>query len=200
MDRTRLTDAELMDLIRSRDAYAFDAMASRYGSVILRHVQSIVHDADAAADLLQETFLRLWTRCENWERRGTVKSWLFKVSTNLALNSLRAVKRRRETLVESTRLDEDDDSIVPGWMVDTASQSPEEALAHAERRATVRTLLDRLPEGKRELIRLVYESEMEVREAAEALGIPEGTAKSRLHYSTRYLAREWRTMEDESDT
>jgi len=44
---------------------------------------------------------------------------------------------------------------------------------------------------------MVYEAEMEVRQAAEALGIPEGTAKSRLHYSAKHLAREWRNRDEE---
>ena len=197
-DYDKQTDAGLMNLIQSRDVEGFDALRLRYKSGLLRNLMSIVHNADSAEDLLQETFLRVWIRAEQWNERGTVKAWLFQISTNLALNSLRSAIRRRETPLDSkTELGEDDDSFVPSWMIDSITPSPETALEYAERSAMLRKLVDGLPEEKRELIRLVYEADMEVKEAAQKMGIPEGTAKSRLYYSTRYLAREWRNQEDE---
>lgn len=186
-----------MNLIRTRDVDGFDALRMRYVSGILRHLRSIVHDEDAAQDLCQETFLRVWTSAEQWDGRGTVKGWLFRISTNLALNSIRTAKRRRETPLEIRSDRDDDDSQVPGWMIDSATPGPGEALEHSERLAMLRRLIDELPEEKRELMHMVYEADMEVRQAAEALGIPEGTAKSRLHYSARYLAREWRNQDNE---
>ena len=197
MDYAKHTDADLMSLIRSRDVDGFDTLRLRYVSGILRHLQSIVHDADAAEDLLQETFLRVWTSAEQWDGRGTVKGWLYRISTNLALNGLRAAKRRRETPLEIKSDGDDDDSVTPGWMIDSATPGPPEALEHSERSAMLRRLIGELPEEKRELIKMVYEAEMEVRQAAEALGIPEGTAKSRLHYSAKHLAREWRNRDEE---
>jgi RNA polymerase sigma-70 factor (ECF subfamily) len=53
----------------------------------------------------------------------------------------------------------------------------------------------RLPEEKREVFRMVHELEMSLRDAADALNIPEGTVKSRLHYARRQLARDWRELE-----
>ena len=54
-----------------------------------------------------------------------------------------------------------------------------------------------LPEEKREVLRLIHDAEMEISEVAEKLGIPPGTVKSRLHYATQRLAREWRDEEGE---
>jgi len=197
MDYTKHSDAELMSLIRSRDVDGFDALRLRYVSGILRHLQSVVHDTDVAEDLLQETLLRVWTSAKQWDGRGTVKGWLYRISTNLALNSLRSTKRRRETPLEIKSDRDDDDSVAPGWMIDSASLGPGEALEYSERSAMLRRLINRLPEERRELIQMVYEADMEIRQAAEALGIPEGTAKSRLHYSAKYLAREWRNQDNE---
>lgn len=197
MNDSMQADAELMDLIQARDVGAFDALRLRYAHPILRHLMSIVHNADVAEDLLQETLLRVWTKAEQWDSRGTVKSWLFRIATNLALNSLRSTSRRREVPLGGRIESEDDETAAPGWMIDSITPGPEAVLESAERRATLRKLVEGLPDEKRELIRLVYEAEMEVKEAAQTLGIPEGTAKSRLHYSTRYLAREWRNLEDE---
>jgi RNA polymerase sigma-70 factor (ECF subfamily) len=196
MDYEHQTDGDLMNLVRARDEQGFDTLRLRYKSLILRHTLSIVHDADTAEDLVQEVFLRVWTRAEQWDGRGALKAWLYKIATNLALNSLRSASRRKETPLEPKWLGQDDDTDVPGWMIDSVTPGPETALEHAERSAMLRGLVDGLSDEKRELVRLVYEAEMEVKEAAEALGIPEGTAKSRLHYSTKYLAREWRNQND----
>jgi len=198
VDHSKQADASLMDLVRARDAEGFDALRLRYKSMLLRHLQSIVHDADASEDLLQETLLRVWTRAEQWDGRGTVKSWLFRIGTNLALNSLRSATRRKETSLDGGSIGwEDDDSVVPGWMVDSITLGPEAALENAERLATLRKLIEGLPEEKRELIRLVYGEGMALKQAAQAIGIPEGTAKSRLHHSARLLAREWRNRDNE---
>jgi RNA polymerase sigma-70 factor (ECF subfamily) len=197
MDYAKQADADLMDLVRARDEEGFDALRLRYKSLILRHTLSIVHDADIAEDLVQEAFLRVWTRAEQWDGRGAVRAWLYRISTNLALNSLRSVTRRKETPFDRKWLGEDDDCLVPGWMIDSATPGPEAALEAAERTTMLRGLVDGLPEEKRELVRLVYEAEMELKEAAEALGIPEGTAKSRLFYSTQRLAREWRNQNED---
>lgn len=190
-------DANLIELIRSRDEEAFDALRLRYESALRRHLQSITHDSDAAEDLLQETLLRLWTHAEQWDGRGAVKGWLFRIATNLGLNSLRTATRRKETPLDGRLMDHDDDSLVPGWMIDSATPGPEAALQEVERMRILHSLVEGLPEEKRELVRLVYESEMELKEAARALGIPEGTAKSRLHYSAKRIAREWREQNDE---
>jgi len=197
MDYIKQSDACLMDLIQTCDVDGFDTLRLRYMQPIFCHLLSIVHDEYSAEDLLQETFLRVWTRADQWDGRGTVRSWLFRISTNMALNLLRSRSRKKEIPLDGILKDEDDDSLVPAWMVDSITPGPETALANTERIATLRRLVDGLPEEKRELIRLVYDIEMEVKEAALLLGIPEGTAKSRLHYSTKYLAREWRNEENE---
>lgn len=196
MDYSKHTDEDLMVLIRSRDVDGFDALRLRYGPMLLRHLRSIVHDMDAAEDLLQEVLLRLWSNADQWDGRGSAKGWLFRISTNLALNSVRSVKRRRETPLEPA-LQADDDSHVPGWMIDSATPEPGVALEQAERRAMLHKLIDGLPEEKRELMHMVYEAEMELKEAAEALGIPAGTAKSRHYYSVRHLARQMEESHEE---
>ena len=79
-------------------------------------------------------------------------------------------------------------------MIDTSSPGPDEVLEQAEQRDLVQRLIDGLPEEKREVVRLVYEMEMDIREVAGLLSIPEGTVKSRLHYTMKRLAREWKEL------
>ncbi len=193
------SDQELIALICDQDADAFETLSLRYRELIYRHVLHTVHDNDAAEDVVQEIFLRIWTYAEQWNGRGAFKAWLFRIATNLALNHLRTLKRRRQQPLEllANSIDEEDESCIPAWMVDTAYPVPERALEQTEQSELLQRLVNALPEEKRAVFRMVHGAEMETRQVAEALGIPEGTVKSRLHYANRRLAREWRDLAKE---
>src|SRR5436190_17619750 len=95
-----VSDHELMARVRKRDAEAFETLFERYRERVARHLDRTVRDAGAAGDLAQEVFLRVWTRAEQWDGRGSFRAWLFRIATNLALNHLRSVRRRREQPLE----------------------------------------------------------------------------------------------------
>ena len=194
------SDEELMARVLRRDQAAFEALLVRHREMVRRGALRIVRDGDAAEDLVQETFLLLWTRADRWDAGGgTLGSWLLRIATNLALNHLRRVRRRRERPLEipPNPLAEDDDRAPPAWMIDGAALGPDALLERTERQARFRRLVDDLPEEKRAVFRMACEAEMETREVAQALGIPEGTVKSRLHYARKQLAHRW--QDDEED-
>lgn len=190
------SDDILVRQVQAGDAAAFDALFERYAPRIRPHLVRLVRDDAAADDLLQEVFLRLWTRAEQWEGRGTVSGWLTRVATNLALNHLRSVRRRRSQPLDLPKEPEDEDDIetAPGWMVDAAALGPDEVLEEAERRDALRRAVYALPEEQRQVLRMVHEAEMDIREVAAQLGIPSGTVKSRLHYAREELARGWEQL------
>lgn len=192
-----LSDEELVRRITQRDAGAFETLYARHRERIFRHLQHMLHQADTAEDLLQEVFLRVWTRAEQWDGRGTCLSWLLRIATNLAYNQLRTLQRRRELPLEGPSEDENDS--VPGWMVDVASLGPEAHVEQEERRDLIRRLVENLPEEKRQVIRLVHEAEMEIHDVADSLGIPEGTVKSRLYYARKQLSQEWQDLTNEEE-
>jgi RNA polymerase sigma-70 factor (ECF subfamily) len=147
--------------------------------------------------------MRVWMRAGQWDGRGTFRAWLYRIATNLALNHLRTVRRRREQplVIEDSWDEEDEDARIPAWVFDEAAlgaqiaPGPHDVLERAERLIAMRQLVDDLPETKREVFHLVHELEMSLRDAADELGIPEGTAKSRLHYARKRLAREWQALQ-----
>ena len=189
-----LSDQDLIMRMMQRDAHAFEVLFERYEGMMLRHLIRIVGDEAAAQDLVQEVFLRVWIRGEQWNGRGTFRAWLYRIGTNLALNHLRSVRRRREQPLQ-IRDDwdegDEDESPVPAWMIDASALGPDVALELTERRETFRRLVEKLPQEKREVFRLVHEMELSMRDAADELGIPEGTVKSRLYYARKQLSREW---------
>ena len=72
-------------------------------------------------------------------------------------------------------------------------------LERAEQTEFLWELVDGLPDTKREVLHLVYGAEMDIRQVADELGIPIGTVKSRLHYTLKRLAREWKELGIEWD-
>lgn len=193
------SDAELIARICTHDANAFEALSARYRASVHRHVFATLHESSATEDIVQEVFLSVWLHATQWRGPGSVKAWLFRIATNLALNYLRTLRRRQQQPLElpDDLLDEDDESSVPSWMADHSLPGPDILLEEHERRQLLQQLVEELPFEKRVVLRLVYENEMATRQVARALGIPEGTVKSRLHYATRRLARAWRHLQQE---
>jgi RNA polymerase sigma-70 factor (ECF subfamily) len=196
----RPADRELLERIRAREAAAFELFFERYRESVCRTLARMVRDENAARDLAQEVFLRVWTRAEQWDGRGAARAWLFRIATNLALNHLRSLRRRREEPLElPPDPASEEERPVPAWMVDEATLGPEAALELAERAARLRQLVEELPEEKREVFRMAHEDQMEMREIAQQLAIPEGTVRSRLHHARQRLARAWNELEREGE-
>lgn len=192
------TDAELLQEVQNHDSEAFEILYERYASALKRHVQSIVHQEDAAADLVQEALICVWQRAEQWNGSGSVRAWLYRIATNLALNYLRSCRRRPQQPLEppveylvSDDASDDWETRVPSRLVDSASLRPDVAVERAEEKQQFWSFVDDLPGDKSEVFRMVYESEMDLRSVAAALKIPEGTVKSRLYHSKRKLAVRW---------
>jgi RNA polymerase sigma-70 factor, ECF subfamily len=194
----REDDETLVAGVLARDARAFEELFDRYTEALQRHVSYILHDDASALDVVQETFLRVWQRAAQWDGRGPFRAWLYGIATHMALNHLRTRSRRREVPLELPREPENEDdpsNFVPAWAIDDASLGPEACVMLAGRRTACRQMVACLDEDKREVIRLVHETGLSIREAAEVLDLPQGTVKSRLHYARRELARRWEEME-----
>jgi RNA polymerase sigma-70 factor, ECF subfamily len=189
-----------MERIRERDAGAFEVLFARYREILRRYLARTVKDDAAADDLVQEVFLRVWTRAAQWDGQGSFKAWLFRIGMNLALNHLRGARRRGERPLEVGPEDEreEGEAVEPGWLIDLSTPAPEAVLEQEERQRQVRLLVDALPWEKREVFRMAHEAQMEMHEIADALGIPEGTVKSRLYYARKRLAQAWRELNEES--
>lgn len=190
-------DQDLIQGIIARENGAWDEFYARYGKKLRRHLLRAVRDEAAAEDLLQEVLLRVWKSAAQWRGEGSLQGWLYRIATNLALNHIRAVGRRRQLPLELHVGREDEEGQAPGWMVDEAARGADAVLEQAEQRRLLRGCVEKLSEQKREVLRMVYDAEMEVRQVAAELEIPEGTVKSRLYHARREVAAEWRIIKRE---
>jgi RNA polymerase sigma-70 factor (ECF subfamily) len=184
------TDPQLIRQIQAGDTVAFETFFARYRQAMQAHVARIVCEPAATEDLVQEVFLRVWTRAEQWQGSGSVKGWLYRIATNLSLNHLRSVKRRPQQPLEIPTDDGDDDNPVPGWMVDASALTPEAQLEIVEQQKLLGQLIETLPPDKQDVFRMVYDDEMDLHSVATALEIPEGTVKSRLYHSRKKIAEQ----------
>lgn len=195
MDKTaQPTDQALMEKIQCGDKPAFDLLYERYQPAIRAVVLRIVHSEAAADDITQDAFLRVWTHAHQWSARGPVRAWLFRIATYQAFNALRAAQRHpQQPLSDPDAQPPTEDEVYPyqAWIVDTTALEPDIAVELAEQRRQLGQLIDQLPEEKRAVFNLVDQMEMSISHAAERLGIPEGTVKSRLHYARSWLSRNW---------
>ncbi len=189
------SDHDLICRIQKRDAKAFELLYARRNERIRRHLWSIVRDDAAADDLTQEVFMRLWTRAEQWKGRGTPEAWLLRIATNLALNHIRSDRRRRKRFKAESPLANALQDEPPDWMIDLDAADPEELAERAELCRKILSSVGELSEEQREVFKLIQQDEMDLASAAEILGIPEGTVKSRLHSARKRLARKWNDVQ-----
>ena len=90
--------------------------------------------------------------------------------------------------------EDSEQSVVPGWMIDEAAVSPHAQAEAIEGVRILRELVESLPEDKRRVVLMVNERDMDMAAVAKELGIPLGTAKSRLYYARRILAERWKEI------
>jgi len=153
-------------------AYRMQTIYDLHSAALLRTLLNWTYgDWQAAEDLMQETMVRAWRHLETLNTDPqTLRPWLFTVARRIAIDRFRArVVRPPETEPESL-----EEAVEPG--------EPYELLLD---RATVVGALRELSEVHRTALVQVYLMDRTVPEAAAALGVPEGTVKSRLHHGLR---------------
>jgi len=177
------TDEDLLLGYRDHgDQAAFDALVRRYERELYNYLRNYLGDAQMAEDTFQTTFLQVYLKCDQFQEGRKVRPWLYTVATNQAIDSQRRNRRHRMVSLDyrtSTGNQDDVGSLVD--LLDSGEAGPVERLTEDERGQAVRDALDELPEPLRQVVVLVYYQGLKYREAAEALSIPVGTVKSRLH-------------------
>lgn len=151
----------------------------RYNITILNHLYRMVHDRVAAEDLTEETFFRVWRKASLFdERKGSFKTWLFRMASRLAINRLKRRTRRERRAPHVT---------LPEQEVADRSRSPVEEAHASEARERVQTALSTLNDKDQAVLVLRHLEGMGEQEVAKILGIPKGTVKSRTYYAVRRL-------------
>lgn len=165
-----IEDQELLARITGGDQLALAALFDRYGSTALGVALKVCNNRVLAEDVVQEAFLSIWQRAGRFDAgRGTLAAYLFAAVHNKAVDSVRhesSVRRREEATMDT--------------LTETAGEEVLEAAWLGVRRKEVRAAVEGLSPVQREALELAYFSGLTYTEVADRLGIPLGTAKTRL--------------------
>ncbi len=136
------------------------------------YVTRLLSDPHQAEDVVQETMLRAWRNADLLvPERGSVNGWLMRVAHNIAVDKIRARKARPDEVEES--------AATPGRLEDHSAAVVDSVF--------VARALARISPAHREILRVVYFADRTAVQAAEVLGLPVGTVKSRTYHALRRL-------------
>jgi RNA polymerase sigma-70 factor (ECF subfamily) len=170
-------DAELVAAFVGGDARAFDAIVDRYERRVYAVALRMCSSPDEALDISQEVFISALRSLKRFRGDAKLSTWFHRVTVNAALDQGRKKQRRHTQPLEAAP--------------DSASPQPgpeEHALATARAAEVQRALSDISPEH-RAVVVLHDLQGLDYAEVAEALGVPLGTIKSRLHRARTELAK-----------
>lgn len=180
------SDEALMLQLQAGDLRSFDTLVKRWEKSLLNYCHRMVNDIVLAEDLRQEVFLRIYRSAKTFRARAKFSTWMYRIATNLCLDTLAKQQRRKETPIgaylESESEGFDERFIDP-------SDLPGAAVLKKEIEDRVRSALARLPEDQRVVVTLRHYNGMKFREIAEILECPISTVKSRMVAGMERLGR-----------
>jgi RNA polymerase sigma-70 factor (ECF subfamily) len=168
-------DAELMLRVKEGDGASFAILLEKHRLPVIHFLYRMVQNQAVAEELAQEVFLRVYRSRGSYEATAKFTTWLFRIATHLALNSLRDGKHRR--LEE--RLD-DDSAETPARQVSDQRPTVEQRMLHQSRLEEIRRAVATLPEKQRAAVLMHKYEEMEYSQIAKVLNCSESAIKSLL--------------------
>ena len=168
-------DAELMLRVKDGDGASFAILLEKHRLPVIHFLYRMVQNQGVAEELAQEVFLRVYRSRESYEPTAKFTTWLFRIATHLALNSLRDGKHRRM----EERLD-DDSAEMPARQVSDQRPSVEQRMVYQARTDEIRRAVATLPEKQRAAVLMHKYEEMEYSQIAKVLNCSESAIKSLL--------------------
>ena len=195
-----LTDEQIMARYKKDGCRnLFAQLVRRYERELYSYLRRYVGNAEMAEDIFQATFLQVHLKCDRFDDNRRFRPWLYTVATNQAIDAQRRQKRHRMVSLDQTNKSQD--SVDIGSLINLLEGNdgdPLEHVAQLERGQWVQQAVSELSTQMRGVIDLVYYQGMKYREAADILGVPVGTVKSRLHAAVVKLNEVWsRTMNEQ---
>ncbi|MEE9304913.1 MAG: sigma-70 family RNA polymerase sigma factor [bacterium] len=174
MDR----DAFLVEQCRAGDEEACEALVRQYQERVFALISRMTGDPDRVEDIAQEVFLKAFRSLKSFRGGSRFYTWLYRITVNTVLNTMRSQGRRQETSLDA----------LGGLEVQAdADMEPAEVTARLELARRVREAIDQLEEPYRVIIYLRELEDLSYEEIAEVVELPVGTVKSRLFRARQHL-------------
>jgi RNA polymerase sigma-70 factor, ECF subfamily len=182
-DFNSATDRDLVLTAATGVEGCFEELVRRYQRPITAYVYRMVGDYEAALDLTQEIFIKVYASLSRYRSEFKFSTWIYKIAHNASVDHLRRSAGRERALVGGSESDCYD---LP---IDSGKPSPEQESEREERRLEIETVVRMLPTAYRELIVLRHSQDMTYEEIVEVTGLPLGTVKNRL-FRAREMMRQ----------
>ncbi|TSJ36470.1 sigma-70 family RNA polymerase sigma factor [Mucilaginibacter corticis] len=175
--KLKLPEEILIRAMRERHPNGARALYDMYSTALYGIISRIIPDSALAEDLLQETFIRVWQSVDKYdELKGRLFTWMVNIARNLAIDSLRSKSYRNGLKCHGLENSE---------FIEHKSTTIEDCLDYR----LIRSGVMRLRQEEMQIIDLIYYCGYTHIEAAEALGIPPGTVKTRVTMAVNRLRR-----------
>jgi RNA polymerase sigma-70 factor (ECF subfamily) len=169
------SDADLVDRLKSGDETALTDLLEQHGDKIYGIARRYLREEQDIRDVMQEVLITVWTKIESFQERAAFTSWLYRVTANAALMTVRRLKRReREISRDALPADE----VVEELRLESR---PSDRIERLELGQMVQSAIDRLPEPYRTTLVLSDLQEHSMEEVAGLTGVTIQAVKSRLH-------------------
>ena len=176
----------LVQKARENDQEALTEIYKISSPAVYKTIRVLIKDEDTVYDILQDTYVKAFTRLDQLQNPDKLIPWLKMIANNLAKDWLKKSKPMFFTDIYGG--EELEDIPFEESIEDVRSElNPEMAMDQQEAKRLVMEILDHLPEDQRVVIGMFYYEEMSVKDIAQTLGVSENTVKSRLSYGRRKI-------------
>jgi RNA polymerase sigma-70 factor (ECF subfamily) len=190
-----LPDLQLVERARDGDPEAFRALVVRYQRKVYAVALGIVKDPDLAWDVAQEAFVRVHAHLGDFKGESAFSTWVFRITTHLAIDSVRRERASRKDDVDELR-DTDLGDAGEGILATGLGNDPQANVLRSELLGKIREALETLPEKHRTILVLREIEGLSYEELAERLGIHKGTVMSRLFHARKKMQAALRDYAD----
>lgn len=178
-------DARLAKLASQGDRRAFSELVEMYKDKMYHLGYRMLGNAQEAEDVVQETFLRVYTNLHKYDDTQKFSTWIYRIATNLCIDRLRKKKNVYSLDAEMTDGDGNDFySLLP-----SEEETPEEQLVLTETQQRIRRAIEDLPEKYKSVVILKYLHDQSLQEIADVLNMPVTTVKTRVHRGREFLRK-----------
>jgi RNA polymerase sigma-70 factor (ECF subfamily) len=175
------TDVQLMLDVKAGDEESFELLLQRYRSPLVNFLYRMVRSREQAEDLAQEVFIRVYRAREEYVPSAKFTTWLFRIATNLALNSLRDHRYQKlEMSMDAPMTADAEGGDERPFEVADKRPTVEQELLEDARKKMIRHAIEKLPEKQRAAVLLHKYQELDYAEIAKILSCSESALKSLL--------------------
>ncbi len=167
------------------DANAFEELVLRYQTQVYNLCYRMTGNAEDAADLTQDVFVKVWKHLGSFQFDSSFSTWLYRLATNCCLDFLRSQKRK-PTISLVVENEEDGEQTID---IEADGPTPEEQVISREEREELLWAMNQLDDEQRQILTLRVVNDLSYTDIAEILNIKEGTVKSRLSRARENLRK-----------